>query len=75
MYQFGQFRNKGVGSKIIQSVLSCLHRTGIEQVSGKISKVDDVEKVANFWRKNGFEVKFYDKLREPFAAEISKKLN
>ena len=73
-HKFRILRGKGIGGKTLQNILSFLRSRGIEQVFGEISKVDDVEKVANFWRKNGFIVNFYAEPKGFMVAEISKDL-
>jgi hypothetical protein len=65
---------RALGGKTIQSILSFLRSRGIKQIYGEISKIDDVNKVANFWRKNGFIVSFYAEPRGLMVAEISKDL-
>ncbi len=52
-------------------MLEYLKQNGIEGVYGEISNVDDVEKVINFWRKNGFTITLYEKREGHFIAKIS----
>ena len=49
-------RNKGIGSKVVKLMIDYMTDWGVKEVNGTITLVDDLEKAANFWEKNGFSV-------------------
>jgi GNAT superfamily N-acetyltransferase len=70
-----EFRNKGIGSKVVQFMLEYLKQRGIKEVHGGISRNDDVARATNFWKKNGFEVTSYEAPREGvFVTGIFKRI-
>jgi GNAT superfamily N-acetyltransferase len=68
---YQKFRNIGIGSKVVNSMLKYLKENGIEEVYGEINKKDNVDKTINFWNKNGFKISFYNKPRGDYVAGIS----
>lgn len=73
-YPFRLLRNKGLGSKVVHSILAYIGKYSIKKVFGEISEVDDFERASNFWKKNGFAVTRYTKPWGVYVARISKNI-
>jgi hypothetical protein len=73
-YPFRLLRNKGLGSKVVHSILAYIGKYSIKKVFGEISEVDDFERASNFWKKNGFAVTRYTKPSGVYVARISKNI-
>lgn len=69
------FRNRGIGSKLLEELFSFCKRKNIVKITGEISKIDDVERLINFYKNKGFEVIKYDIPNGNMVASISKTLN
>ena len=68
-------RGRGIGSLVVQFVCNYVKENGAIEIFGQISDVDNVEKVKNFWEKNGFSVSDYSKHKGHMVAKVSRKLN
>ncbi len=62
------YRNKGIGSIILNSLCEHLKHKGCARIGGRVSS-DDVVKGIRFYKKNGWEI--HQKMRD---GEISKML-
>lgn len=71
-----QYRNKGIGSRMMERLIDYAKNNNIKKITGSLSKVDNEhkERLFHYYKKFGYEIKMLEKPQDLFYAEIEKNL-
>lgn len=69
-----KYRNRGIGSKLLEEIMQIAKNLGVVEVYGNISSVDDTERLFTFYGKRGFEVEHHIDPSNNYVARIRRKL-